>query len=147
MGSCASSCAMLFVGSSVLGSPMPVKMLCSVSSSLQLRLGAFDMTAIRGPGAPLLMIPPLPGGTEYVDGSAVAAASIAYLLITICMSKRLNTIQSAFLNMINMTVQVLLTASSGLYIVVGGTLAYEEYLIGLSFTYMVMVTSILLSGD
>jgi hypothetical protein len=84
-----------------------------------------------------------------MDASAIAAVSIAYLLITICMSSRLNTLKQAFLNMINVYVQVLLTASMVLYISAGtgGTLAYEQFLIGLSMTYMVMTSCIFISGD
>ena len=88
-------------------------------------------------------------GTEYLDASAAVVASIAYLLITICMSSRLNPLKQAFLNNINVTVQILLTASMVLYVCAGtgGTFAYEQFLIGLSMTYMVMTSCIFISGD
>ena len=99
--------------------------------------------------APLLMISPNEtGATEYLDGAAVASIA-AYIFLALCLSKRLSAIQMECLNNVIMAALVLLTASSVLYlwVGVGGTLAYEQFLMGLIMTYMVLFSSIFFSGD
>ena len=98
--------------------------------------------------APLLMISPKQIEMEYLDGMAVASIA-AYFFLALCLSKRLNAIQKECLNNVIMAALVLLTASSVLYLWVGigGTLAYEQFLVGLIMTYMVLFSSIFFSGD
>ena len=83
-----------------------------------------------------------PDGSEYV----IAVVGVAVLVAT-GMTKRPNTMQRGWLANLTQTAQGLMTASSVVYLLVGGTLAYEQFLMGLSLTYMFMFTSIFLTGD
>jgi hypothetical protein len=115
---------MLFIASPLLRAP--VKRLCSASSRLR--------RVVERPPAHMT------DGSEYV----IAAVGVALL---VAMTKRPNTIQTKWLTDLTLTAQGLMTASSVVYLLVGGTLAYEQFLMGLSLTYMFMFASIFLTGD
>jgi len=128
---------------------MPAKMLYSASSSILLRRGMFETPAIKG-----LTIRHSGPGIEYLNGVVSTSwlgytAMTWYLLMVMCMSKPLTTIRLNRLINFNMAFQVLLMASSLVYLLVGAeaTLMYEQFLIGLNVISMIMFSSVLFFHD
>ena len=96
----------------------------------------------------LILSPNESGANEYLDGAAVASIA-AYFFLALCLFKHLSTIQMECLKTVIATALVIMTASSVLYLLVGvgGTLAYEQFLMVLIMTYMTLFISIFFSID
>ena len=71
-------------------------------------------------------------------------AVVASVIIVMAMSRPLSAFQAALIRNLNQTAQGILVISSLAYLIagVGATLAYEQLLLGMSFSYIITLSSI-----
>ena len=69
---------------------------------------------------------------------------VSVVLMAVCLSRPLSAFQAALVRNLNQTAQAILTTASVAYLLagIGGTLAYEQFLLGMSLSYIITLSSI-----
>ena len=125
----------------------------------QLARRAFAATLALTPSPPPFGTPPLRHAAASVTARALSApltleldptiAVVASVIIVVAMSRPLSAFQAALVRNLNLTAQALLVITSLAYLVagVGATLAYQQCLMGMSFSYLLSLCYVIFTWD
>jgi hypothetical protein len=117
-------------------------------------------TATLAPRLPSFFSPQLRRAAASVTTRALSApftlelepivVVVAAVWVAVCLSRPLSAFQAALVRYLNLTAQALLMIASMSYLLagIGSTLAYEQFLMGMSFSYLLTLSSVVFTfGD